>query len=465
MKTRRILGLACGVVLVGSWLTVQQVKISRLQHELAAALEARPRGASANKGAARQPSDQATVGANSSTRSGALPRWDELSSLPAADARTQAVNILLAALASGDVAGATALLDRLPPGLERADLVTEVAARWAETDAAGAVHWVDGILLGQPRDQALAGLLNNLAKTDPAASAEFLAQLADPAVNAKVIPALAGEWAQKDLSSALAWVQALPASEGDTRLAAFNNALNPWIQSDPAAAAAFVAGTLPDDPNFKRIVNNLAGRWASVDPSAALAWAEALPPGSARDNGMGSAVATLARTDPLSAWNYSQTMPPGSGTVQTQANILAAWSLQNPAEAAAHLADLPPNTIRDDQPTGTILDAATLRVANNWIQQDPLAASQWISSLPPGSARDGAVLALLNAEGKNDLSAAFSWAASLSANGARTGQINDVVTQWAKKDPAAAAAAVESTPMPDAQRSALLSYVQKEMKR
>ncbi len=381
--------------------------------------------------------------------------------LPPGDFRTNAMYNVLNELVQSDPKATIAYLDSLPAGSTRDRFTQYAVSEWSRTDPQAAMDWTENTLTGQAYDKSMAGILQTVGENNPAEAAAYLAKLSDPAVENIAIPQLASQWAQSDIKSALAWVQSLPASLGDTRLQAFNNVMNSWINGDPASAAAYLA-TIPDDPNFKRLANQVAGSWASVDPKAALAWGESLPPGPGRDNAVGSAVSTLARYDPQSAWAYAQQMPPGSGTVQTEANILATWSSQDPARAAAHLSDLPADTVRDDQPTGTIRDAATLQVVNNWLKQDPHAASEWIDALPPSDARDQAVVAMIGVEGKNDLPTAFQWAASIGSETSRNSQMEKVVTQWAKTDPAGAVTSVQATPMSDGERAALLNYIQKE---
>ena len=381
--------------------------------------------------------------------------------LPPGDFRTNAIYNVLNELVQSDPKATIAYLDNLPAGSTRDRFTQNVVSEWSRTDPQAAMDWAENSLTGQAYDKSMAGILQTVGENNPAQAAAYLASLSDPAVENIAIPQLASQWAQSDIKNALTWVQSLPASLGDTRLQAFNNVMNSWINGDPSSAAAYLA-TIPDDPNFKRLANQVAGSWASFDPQAALNWGESLPPGPGRDNAVGSAVSTLAKYDPQSAWSYAQQMPPGSGTVQTEANILATWSSQDPALAAAHLSDLPADTVRDDQPTGTIRDAATLQVVNNWLKQDPHAASEWINALPPSATRDMAVAAMIGVEGKNNLPTAFQWAASIGGETSRNSQMEKVVTQWAKTDPAGAITTVQATPMADEERAALLNYIQKE---
>ena len=58
--------------------------------------------------------------------------------------------------------------------------------------------------------------------------------------------------------------------------------------------------------------------------------------------------------------------------------------------------------------------SAVSTVTSSWLNDDPLAASQWISNLPGHSdARDAAVQQLINNQSRNDPDSAFIWAATI----------------------------------------------------
>jgi len=108
----------------------------------------------------------------------------------------------------------------------------------------------------------------------------------------------------------------------------------------------------------------------------------------------------------------------------------------------------------------SVQTSATTKVAANWIQQDPLAASQWINTLPDGTARDGAVQQLIKIEGNNDPQTAFAWASSVSDDADRTSALRGITQVWAKQDPASATAAIQSAKISDQLRTELLQSVQ-----
>lgn len=73
------------------------------------------------------------------------------------------------------------------------------------------------------------------------------------------------------------------------------------------------------------------------------------------------------------------------------------------------------------------------------MNSNPLAASQWVSTLKPGSARDAAVAAMVEAQSlRNDPEAATLWAASVQDAALRQQLIATAAARWQRMDGAAA---------------------------
>jgi hypothetical protein len=186
-------------------------------------------------------------------------------------------------------------------------------SRWAEEDLSGALSWFGQQTAPDGLNQELRDLLvralgrhdpasslscmeetvpeslrhdiyvpffRQWAHRDPASAAFMLLQLTDPVQGQSNVSLLshvllglvAAQWANADLTSALAWARALP--EGASKSEAMAQISYHWAKGDPQSAAAYAASQ-----NDARMLRNVAGAWAERDPHAAAEWAGQLPNG------------------------------------------------------------------------------------------------------------------------------------------------------------------------------------------
>src|SRR5205823_14395419 len=97
--------------------------------------------------------------------------------------------------------------------------------------------------------------------------------------------------------AALTGAGALPASAQPNAL---RSIVSVWTQSDPTAAAQYVA-SLPAGKTQDEAVAAVANRLGANDPQQAVLWAQKLPPGTARQNALNTIVSQWAGTDPRAA--------------------------------------------------------------------------------------------------------------------------------------------------------------------
>lgn len=179
--------------------------------------------------------------------------------------------------------------------------------------------------------------------------------------------------------------------------------------------------------------------------------------------------------------HYLESNPPGDGKWETltpaDRRALSAAAIRTSAEIAVHDTGGPPTLPDDDAPTSrkdwlTLFNSlppeerslgAYYETGAAYIKQDETAASQWLDSLPPGQERDAAATALVEHLVKpgdsQDGEAAFAWAAAMSGETERSRYTAEAARAWAAEDPAAARAAVESSALPAAEKSALLQSI------
>ncbi len=234
------------------------------------------------------------------------------------------------------------------------------------------------------------------------------------------------EWSKKDPADAAAWLATVPDTELRSHLAGM---LSPEQSNDPGLMVSsevrmkYLAAA-GSDPSvaLKRVPQQLehaiwlskrAGEYAILEND----WQDA----ATVDRWFLSAAAVeeQARQNPRAALDFFQAMQP-------EERSLGAWH-----EAGAA-----------------------------YIKSDETAVSEWMRSLPPGQERDAAATALVEYLTKSgpgrDGEAAFAWAASMSGEVERAYYLETAAEVWAQEDPASARAAVAETPLPEAERAALL---------
>jgi len=352
--------------------------------------------------------------------------------LPASAGKQDVLNAAVEAMVKQDPEAAAEYASKLPIIPKNSQFIQNVYNGWAQQDPTALVTWADGNLKGVAHDTAIQAAINNKLLSDPVAAAGYVAKLSDLSSVKQSISDLADFYSAKDSHAAFTWALSLPTTSEDVRQLALVSTFSD-LATNPTQAAAQLQN-LTSDPAFGSLAAQLVGAWSAKDPQAAMAWAEALPQGSARDTSIAAVASQMAGKDPQAAVTFAQQLPDG-GRDLALGKIIPSWARQAPAQASAALQSMTP---------GVNLDSATTAVATTWLQQDPAAASQWIDTLPQGSARDGAVTQLIATVSKNDPATGFNWAATIGDETTRNAQVVKTATQWANKDVAKAAAAAQN---------------------
>ena len=279
---------------------------------------------------------------------------------------------------------------------------------WAGRDSAAALDWV--IRQRPPAPGAGNPLLDSLVHwapegfAAPGAFADLLASRADLTNTSKVLSAYLREWARRDASATLAWLDRLPdparrlglikealpwhgwaASDpdaylplalrlpaGDERDAQLANLLGSWANEDPAATSAWLANH--DGPEFAAVHSRVQGailaHLAATDPAAALARWEKLAPGDTKTAALAGIADSLAAVDPVAAaqW-FGQNLP--RLNEKEQSGIVGAGYTRTlgllSGETPAHLRSTSDTLVR-------LVDA--------WYEKDPAATVAWAAALP-----------------------------------------------------------------------------------
>lgn len=94
-------------------------------------------------------------------------------------------------------------------------------------------------------------------------------------------------------------------------------------------------------------------------------------------------------------------------------------------------------------------------IAEDWVTEDSLKASEWIATLPQGAARDPAVLAMTRGIQDSDPDLAWQWALSMSGGALRSEALAGAAKAWRRKDPEALEAALAGGQLTEGEKSAL----------
>ncbi len=333
---------------------------------------------------------------------------------PPASDRNAALGAVIEALGRNDPARAISLVDNVQVPVLRAHLAASIAETWSARNPDAAARWLvaDGARFLDPA-AAATPLLRALAQWsafDPEAATKFAADLPpDRGPVTRSLGLASRAWGQKDPPAALAWAQALPATD-QRQDVIIQSVWQGWTEQNPAqAATALVQQLYNGGPLYTELAGTVAKAWAGVDPNASAQWAVTLPPGGARRNALYQAAVTWTQTDPAGASRWAGNLPPGNTRLEIWREIVGAWA-------------------------DTDLDAA----------------GAWLSALPPGRDHDEAVTAYLPKVEPTDPAKALSWAGTISEPGTRAEQVQIILARWSRRDPAAARnwAAASGVPVP-----------------
>ena len=175
-----------------------------------------------------------------------------------------------------------------------------------------------------------------------------------------------------------AWTHTLPAGEGQKR--ALQSVLSSWAESEPSAAADYVAG-LPIGPAQDEAVKAIAQQLATTDVQSAISWAEKLPEGATRQDALNPIIAHWSEADPGAAAEYTLSHVNGEMRQSLLETVSRQWAQNDPQAAVAWAEGL-----SDPAARASVMPNIISVVAEN----DPGAAAQMINRLS-GQAQADAV--------------------------------------------------------------------------
>ncbi|MGJ3243435.1 MAG: hypothetical protein ACFE0O_10850 [Opitutales bacterium] len=363
----------------------------------------------------------------------------------------------------------------------------------ARKDPEFAVEKLFSISNQQVVQRTLPSLLRSWVKRDREAALAFVSKMQKGPQKSHIVQQFGFVLAQDPDPDLIAW--AVTNSGGSHQASLINAMMRNYARKAPREAIRAL-DNLPLGRSYSRAVSQIAQTWANQDPEAALKWANTLENPVDRDQAMQSVLNSAKQQDPQAALNLVLRSAPEGDQADLLGNVLGGWVQRNEAAALEAM-----NTLRGRKDFGQVVkpmlrqmafnaperlialverdtslslaglasqvarglarysptdaaawamrlpddahdkDDAIRSVASSWLQQDTVAASEWIASLPEGKNRDGAVRQLIHTVRRSDPEAALEWALSLGNERSSKREAKRVLQTWRQDDPAAAEAA------------------------
>ncbi|MES2437748.1 MAG: hypothetical protein V4584_01690 [Verrucomicrobiota bacterium] len=287
-----------------------------------------------------------------------------------------------------------------------------------------------------------------LISSDPAAAEKYFLGLPETQRNGATLERMMRHYYYHDAGKALAFAVSLANPQEQTT--ALTGLFNTWSQNDPEAAAVGWK-RLPEGQGRLETLDGIANSWAEADPISAKAWADGLS-GIERTRALAAVLPTLARDNPAAAGRQLSGLiasPPDGmekNLAASAGRLAGQWADDNPTAASNWAAALPDGQSRDE---------GLKAVSQSWSQYDAVATAQWLGTLEAGNSRDAAIQPLVNQVRNTDPDTAFSWAASISDDNQRLNELRQTLKSWRGSDLHAARAAFDAAELSAKERESL----------
>jgi hypothetical protein len=295
-------------------------------------------------------------------------------------------------------------------GAATGEVMKQIGKAWAAQDPAAALAFaaerrgLNGIQLAQ-------SVMSEWAQRDLSAAMAYVGAQTESLTKAKLGLPLIEAWAKSDPEAALVWAN--EHLKGEARAAAAASVVKTMAAQDLNAAAEFVAGLEPGGGK-NRAVNQLVETWLGDDwmnkkdgtkAGEALQWMASLPEPDARRQAMDQASWRLfyaAPDETIAFLNSPQGATASQGMFDRAAQHLAQ---KNPESAMQWAAALPADR----------RGAAQNSVLSEWLNSRPEAAQQWVRQQPAGSGRSTLITTATMNLAWNSPEATRAWLTSLPA--------------------------------------------------
>ena len=264
-----------------------------------------------------------------------------------------------------------------------------------------------------------------------------------------VIGEFRSSFVQRYPEFAIALLDQVP--EGFIRCALANLIGSEWAESD--LKAAFAWANQQTDPEIKSaILVGVISSWGKTDLKGALAYAQSMPPGASQDRAISGAFEKncFAARGYQGALAMMQSLPEGRINDLAAKGISDFMSLDHPRAAWDLDSGIGDSNLRSSAEFRVVIQLSMGSLT------DPDAATQWMQSLPKGDTKDRLSAAIIRPIAKNHPQVAMDIAAGIGDSNRRTEAQKNVVEQWLLNDPAAATQWIKNSALPQEVKTQLL---------
>lgn len=283
---------------------------------------------------------------------------------------------------------------------------------------------------------------------------QYAQQINDAALAEVLVKAIVGDWAQRNLPAAQAYVVAMERAEpyrtaamlalteelakaspteayelisthtDDPLRAEWQFALFPLLAKVDPVVASQAYLQLPDDERKNQAMAALVDAWRPSDQPAVLAWLEALPPEKKAEQELGYSLvlAKWAEESPQDAGAFIHTLPPGSLQTNMAGMVARLWGAQDGRQALVWV---------DKFPDPQLKVPTAIAIFSSWAEVDPIGAAQYAGMLSDSPVRDAAFGIIAPLLAKKDLQDAADWVSVLPGKTpGRLDAIEGLATVW-----------------------------------
>ncbi|MFK7957142.1 MAG: hypothetical protein AB8B96_13690 [Lysobacterales bacterium] len=258
----------------------------------------------------------------------------------------------------------------------RANALQWIANVWAKRDSAAALAFSQSMPKGQERTAFRFVIFNVVAQQEPDRAIALVAGESH-SVKQSVMSQAISAMVISNPARALAVAMDLPKSS--LRTNALTGLFHTWAKNDPVAASIALEATT--DISLQEGASmgmSLIPMLMQSDPDAGLAFAERWEKNRGNVNQSyslwESAVTALVVSDPERAMQLATDLPTGERQVNLITQLIGTQARTDIDGAIAQL---------DQLPTGEARRSAVSTISQQWIQNDPVMAMEWVTSLLP----------------------------------------------------------------------------------
>jgi len=236
-------------------------------------------------------------------------------------------------------------------------------------------------------------------------------------------------WATDDPAGAEDWARA----KTDNKDNGYMVGVIHGVARNNLQAATDLTYDLPYGRNRGRAVDALVNGYFQQGANAAANWARNLP---GEDERLKAGITTrvvgkLAKSDPLASASLAMTLPEGESRQKAIEEVADEWSEEAPARAANWVDDLQDPSLRSE---------AMTEVVGNWAREDPEATAAWLNSYERTPEMDKPFERFARSIAPENPESAMIWANQIQNDKRREDALGRLANDWLKRDPEAARA-------------------------